>query len=129
MPSLLVVGGAVGEDVLVADGVVDRGEVSGSSPWKSGAEAHAAGHGGEGLELVLGLEVVDVADAGAHAASPPFISLSEAPVPMVKMVTLGVALILARILSRVSLEKVSRPVPMRMMYLRPSMRLVRSSVS
>ena len=42
---------------------------------------------------------------------------------MVKMVTLGVALILARILSRVSLEKVSRPEPMRMMYLRPSMRL------
>ena len=48
---------------------------------------------------------------------------------MVKMVTLGVALTLARILSRVSLEKVSRPVPMRMMYLRPSMRLVRSRVS
>ena len=48
---------------------------------------------------------------------------------MVKMVTLGVALTLARILSRVSLEKVSRPEPMRMMYLRPSMRLMRSRVS
>ena len=65
----------------------------------------------------------------AHAASAPLISFTSAPVPMVKMVTLGVALILASILSRVSLEKVSRPVPMRMMYLRPSMRLTRSSVS
>ena len=41
---------------------------------------------------------------------------------MVKMVVFWEALTLARILSRVSLEKVSRPEPMRMMYLRPSMR-------
>ena len=33
---VLVVGGAIGEDVLVADGVVDLREVSGSSPWKMG---------------------------------------------------------------------------------------------
>ena len=60
---------------------------------------------------------------------PPLISLTSAPVPMVKMVMFWVDLTLARILSRVSLEKVSRPEPMRMMYLRPSMRLQRSRVS
>ncbi len=51
-------------------------------------------------------------------------SRTSAPVPMVKMVTFWVDLTLARILSSVSREKVSRPVPMRMMYLRPSIRLV-----
>jgi len=60
---------------------------------------------------------------------PPLISLRRAPVPMVKMVMFWEAFTLARILSRVSLEKVSRPEEMRMMYLRPSMRLQRSRVS
>ena len=64
-----VVGGAVGEDVLVADGVVDGGEDVGEFALEEGAEAQAAGHGGEGLELVLGLEVVEVADAGVHAGA------------------------------------------------------------
>ena len=56
-------------------------------------------------------------------------SLTRAPVPMAKMVVFWTVLILASILSSVSFENVSRPEPMRMMYLRPSMRLVRSSVS
>ena len=57
------VGGAVGEDVLVADGVVDLGEDVRECALEDGAEAHAAGHGGEGVELVLGLEVIHLADA------------------------------------------------------------------
>ena len=60
---------------------------------------------------------------------PPLISFASAPVAMVKIVVFVLDLTLARILSRVSLEKVSRPEPMRMMYLRPSMRETRSRVS
>ena len=45
------------------------------------------------------------------------------PVETVKMVMSCVSLTFFRILSRVSLEKVSRPEAMRMMYLRPSTRL------
>ena len=66
---VLVVGGAVGEDVLVADGVVDLAEDVGERALEHGVEARASGHGGEGLELVLGLEVVHFADAGAHAGA------------------------------------------------------------
>ncbi len=66
---VFVVGGAVGEDVLVADGVVDLGEDVGERALEERAEAHAASHGGEGLELVLGLKVVHLADAAPHAAA------------------------------------------------------------
>ncbi len=123
-----VVGGAVGEDVLVADGVVDLGEVVGELASKDGAEAEAASHGSEGFELVLGLEVVEVTDASAHAGASVHL-VKEGAGADGEDGDILTALTLARILSRVSLEKVSRPVPMRMMYLRPSMRLTRSSVS
>lgn len=63
----LVVGGAVGEDVLVADGLVDLGEDVGELALEDGGEAEAAGHGGEGPHLVLGLEVVELAWAAAGA--------------------------------------------------------------
>ncbi len=48
---------------------------------------------------------------------------------MVKMVTLGVPFTFFRILSRVSLLKVSTPLEIRTMYLRPSRRSTRSKVS
>ena len=66
---VLVVGGAVGEDVLVADGVVDLGEDVGERALEHGGKVEASGHGGEGFELVLCLEVVHFADAGTHAAA------------------------------------------------------------
>ena len=75
---VFVVGGAVGEDVLVADGVVDLGEDVGERALEEGAEAEAAGHGGEGVQLVLGLEVVHVARCRRPCRRrPPYISLSE----------------------------------------------------
>ena len=46
---VLVVGGAIGEDVLVADGLVDLGEDVGELALEDGGEAEAAGHPGEGL--------------------------------------------------------------------------------
>ena len=46
---IFVVRGAVGEDVLVADGVVDCGEDVGQCALEERTEAHAASHGGEGL--------------------------------------------------------------------------------
>ena len=68
---VFVVGGPIGEDVLVADGVIDRGEDIGQGALEEGTEAHAAGHGGEGLELVLGLKIIHLANAAAHAATTP----------------------------------------------------------
>ena len=70
-----VVGGAVGEDVLVADGVINLREDVGQLALEDGAKAHAAGHGGEGLELVLGLEIVELAHGGAatHGAAAHFV--------------------------------------------------------
>ncbi len=64
---VLVVGGAVGEDVLVADGLVDLGEDVGELALEDGGEAEAAGHPGKGLHLVLGLEVVEFAWTAAAA--------------------------------------------------------------
>lgn len=46
---VLVVGGAVGEDVLVADGLVDLGEDVREFALEDGGEAEATGHPGEGL--------------------------------------------------------------------------------
>ena len=66
---VFVVGGAIGEDVLVADGVIDLGEDVGECSLEHGAEAEASGHGGEGFELVLGLKIVHLADARAHTAT------------------------------------------------------------
>jgi hypothetical protein len=66
---VLVVGGTVGEDVLVADGVVDLGEDVGERALEHRVEAEAAGHCGEGVELILRLEVVEVAYAAAHSAT------------------------------------------------------------
>src|ERR1700722_3399793 len=66
---VLVVGGLVGEDVLVADGVVDGGEDVGQLALEHGVEVEAAGHLGEGLELVLGLKRVDVAKAAASESA------------------------------------------------------------
>ena len=67
------VGGTVGENVLVADGFVDPVEDVGELALEDGAEAEAAGHGGEGLQLILGLEIVHIAHAAAaseaHAGS------------------------------------------------------------
>ena len=54
---------------------------------------------------------------------PSVIARMAPPVETVKMVMSCVAFTFFRILSRVILEKVSRPEAMRMMYLRPSMRL------
>jgi hypothetical protein len=62
------VGGAVGEDVLVADGVADGGEDVGERSLEHRVEAETTRHGGEGAHLVLSLEVVHAAD-GAHAAA------------------------------------------------------------
>ncbi len=61
------VGGAVGEDVLVADGVVDRAEDVGELALEDGSEAEATGHRGKGPELVLSLQVVELARATAAA--------------------------------------------------------------
>ncbi len=66
---VLGVGGAVGEDVLVADGLVDLAEDVGEFALEDGCEVEAAGHLGEGFELVLGLEVVEVADGAFPAAA------------------------------------------------------------
>jgi len=60
---IFVVGGAVGEDVLVADGVVDLVEDVGECTLKERVEVEAAGHLGEGAELVFGLEIVEALDA------------------------------------------------------------------
>lgn len=46
---VLVVGGAVGEDVLVADGLVDLAEDVGKLALEDGGEAEAAGHSRKGL--------------------------------------------------------------------------------
>ena len=62
---VFVVGGAVGEDVLVADGVIDLAEDVGERALEEWAEAQASGHRGEGVELVLCLEIVHLADAAA----------------------------------------------------------------
>ena len=56
------VGGAVGKQVLVADGVVDLGKVVGHLALEDGREAEASGHCCEGSELVLGLQVVEFAN-------------------------------------------------------------------
>jgi hypothetical protein len=72
---VLVVGGAVGEDVLVADGVVDLGEDVGERALEHWVKAHAAGHCGEGVELILGLEVVHIGDGCAHAATSAAVHL------------------------------------------------------
>ena len=67
------VGGTVGENVLVADGFVDPVEDVGELALEDGAEAEATSHGGEGLQLILGLEIVHIAHAAAaseaHAGS------------------------------------------------------------
>ena len=68
---VFVVGGAIGQNVLVADRVIDSGEDVGQGALEEGTEAHAAGHGGEGLELVLGLKIIHLAHAAAHAATTP----------------------------------------------------------
>ena len=44
-------------------------KIVGQLALEDGAEAEASGHGGEGVQLVLGLEVVQVAHGAAHAAS------------------------------------------------------------
>jgi len=64
---VFVIGGAVGEDVLVTDGLVDLGEDVGEFALEDGSEAETAGHPGEGLHLVLSLEVVELARAAATA--------------------------------------------------------------
>ena len=66
-PVVAIVGGAVGDDVLVADGVVDLGEDVGEFSLKDWGEVHASSHLGEGFELVLSLEVVQTLDTGSHA--------------------------------------------------------------
>ena len=63
------VGGAVGDDVLVADGLVDLAEDVGEFALEDGGVVEAAGHLGEGFKLVLGLEVVEVADGAAAATA------------------------------------------------------------
>ncbi len=57
------VGGTVGQDVLVADGVVDLAEDVGQRTLEERGEVKAACHVGEGLELILSLEVVHLANA------------------------------------------------------------------
>jgi len=54
-PVVFRVGGTVGENVLIANGVVDRTEDVGEFALEDGSEAEAAGHQGEGVELVLSL--------------------------------------------------------------------------
>ena len=58
------------------------------------------------------------------APAPSVMARTAPPVETVKMVMSGVVFTFCRILSSVSLDIVSRPEAMRMMYLRPSMRLV-----
>ena len=62
------VGGTVGEDVFVADGVADGGEDVGERSLEHRVEAEPPGHGGEGAHLVFSLEVVHAANR-AHAAA------------------------------------------------------------
>ena len=66
---VLVIGGAVGEDVLVADGIVDCTEDLRQRTLEHWAKAHASGECREGLELILGLEVIEFTDSGPHAAT------------------------------------------------------------
>ena len=61
------IGGPISEDVLVANGVVDGGEDIRKFALKDGIETETSGHGGEGLELVLGLEIVHVTHGSPHA--------------------------------------------------------------
>ena len=64
---VLVVGGAVSEDVLVADGLVDLRKDVGEFALEDGSEAETTGHPSEGLHLVLSLEVVELAWATASS--------------------------------------------------------------
>ncbi len=64
---VLVVGGAVGEDVLITDGVVDRAEDVGKFTLEDWGEAEAASHRRESPELVLGLQVVELARSATPA--------------------------------------------------------------
>jgi len=63
------VGGAVGEDVFVADGVVDLAEDVGERALEERIEAHTTGQCGEGVHLVLRLKVVHIGDPSAHASA------------------------------------------------------------
>jgi len=65
---ILVVCGAIGEEVLISDGVVDLAEDVGKRSLEHWVEAEAASHGGEGAHLVFSLEVVHAGD-GAHSAA------------------------------------------------------------
>ena len=65
---VLVIGGTIGEDVLVADGVVDGGEDIGECALEERVEGKTAGHGRESFHLVFSLEVVEALDA-AHGSA------------------------------------------------------------
>ena len=127
---LLGVERVVDEFVLGADGLIDGPEIVRQFADEARSEEHAAGHSGR--RSASGCRPGGNPFRGSGHPPPPRPSdmmRETAPVETVKMVTSGVFLTLSRILSRVILEKVSRPEAMRMMYFWPSMRLSRSSPS
>jgi len=65
---IFVVGRTIGKDVLVADRVVDLREDVGQSSLEHRVEAQSSGHPGEGLHLVVGLEIVHAGDRSHTSA-------------------------------------------------------------
>jgi len=65
---VLVVGGAIGQDILVANRIVDLTEDIRQGPLEHGVEAESPGHLCEGPHLVFGLQIVHAGDR-SHAST------------------------------------------------------------